>query len=72
MSTPKDSHDLSIALFPSIERRAHPKIDHYFDALIHIVKRTNDLADESKGLTVRLVILALLIIHCIAVIKWAS
>lgn len=55
-----------------VERRAHPRIDYYFDAAIHIVKRTNDLADESKGLIVRLLILALLIVHCVAVLKWAG
>jgi len=51
-----------------VERRAHPKIDHYFNVAIHVVKRTNDLADESKTLTIRLLILGLVIIHCIAVL----
>jgi len=73
MSTPKDSHEsMGVTLFPRVERRAHPAIDHYFDAVIHVVRRTNELADESKGLTVRLLILALLVIHCIAVLKWAG
>jgi len=73
MSTRKDSQDkLGITLLPHIERRRHPKIDYYFDAVIHIVKRTNDLADESKALTVRLLFLALLILHCVAFLKWAG
>ena len=47
----------------SVERRRHPKIDHWFDAAIHIVKRSKELAWESKELVVALLILILLIQH---------
>lgn len=46
-----------------LERRAHPTIDFYFDCAIHIVKRSKDLAWESKEFVVALLILILLIQH---------
>jgi hypothetical protein len=46
-----------------VERRAHPTIDHYFNGAIHIVKRSKELAWESKELVVALLILILLIQH---------
>lgn len=47
----------------SVERRRHPIIDYYFDAAIHAVKRSKELAWESKELVVALLILILLIQH---------
>jgi hypothetical protein len=47
----------------SIKRRDHPTIDYYFDSAIHIVKRSKELAWESKELVVALLILILLIQH---------
>lgn len=44
-------------------QREHPKIDFYFDAAIHVVKRAKELAWESKELVVALLILILLIQH---------
>jgi hypothetical protein len=46
----------------------HPTIDYYFNVAIHIIRRSNELADESKSLMIRLLILALVIVHCIAVL----
>jgi hypothetical protein len=46
-----------------IERRTHPTIDYYFDPAIHIVRRSKELAWESKELVVALLILILLIQH---------
>ncbi len=64
MSTPKDSHvSLGVTPFRQAERRAHPSIDYYFDAAIHVVKRSKELAWESKELIVALLILILLIQH---------
>jgi hypothetical protein len=64
MSTPKDSHEsLGVTLFPRIERRAHPRIDYYFDASIHIVRRSKELAWESKELIVTLLMVLLLVLH---------
>ncbi len=46
-----------------VERSNHPTIDHYFDCAIHVVKRSKELAWESKELVVALLILILLIQH---------
>lgn len=47
----------------SVERRRHPKIDYFFDCALHILKRSKELAWESKELVVALLILILLIQH---------
>ena len=47
----------------SVERRRHATIDYYFDAAIYVVKRSKELAWESKELVVALLILILLIQH---------
>ncbi len=45
------------------QRESHPIIDYYFDAAIHVVRRSKELAWESKELVVALLILILLIQH---------
>ena len=48
--------------FP-VSTESHPKIDKVFDRAIHIVRRSKELAWESKELVVALLILILLIQH---------
>ena len=48
--------------FP-VRTESHPKIDFYFDAAIHCVKRSKELAWESKELVIAVLILILLIQH---------
>jgi hypothetical protein len=50
------------------ERQSHPKIDFYFDAALHIVRRSKELAWEAKELIVTLLILLLLIQHALHVL----
>lgn len=55
------SAELKPAVIPVI--REHPRIDYYFDCAIHIVRRSKELAWESKELIVTVLILILLIQH---------
>jgi hypothetical protein len=48
--------------FPAV-RQSYPTIDYYFDRAIHIVRRSKELASESKELVVALLILILLVQH---------
>jgi hypothetical protein len=47
----------------SSHQKRHPTIDYYFDAALHIVKRSKELAWESKELVAALLMLILLIKH---------
>jgi hypothetical protein len=55
------------SVLPS-QRPSHPTLDYYFDAAIHIVRRSKELVWESKELVVALLILILLIQHSIHVL----
>lgn len=44
-------------------KQKHPKSDYYFDAALHIVRRSKELAWESKEFVVALLILILLVQH---------
>jgi hypothetical protein len=48
--------------FPA-SHQSHPTIDYYFDCAIHIVRRSKELAWESKELVVAVLILILLVQH---------
>jgi len=49
-------------------RPSHPTLDYYFDAAIHVVRRSKELAWESKELVVALLVLILLIQHSIQIL----
>jgi hypothetical protein len=53
---------------PTAEREANPTIDYYFDAAIHVVRRSKELAWASKELVVALLVLILLIQHSLHVL----
>jgi hypothetical protein len=50
------------------QRSSHPTLDYYFDVAIHVVRRSKELAWESKELVVAVLILILLIQHSIKVL----
>lgn len=52
----------SKSLHPS-QAVKHPKIDYYFDTALYVIRRSRELAWESKELVVALLILILLIEH---------
>ncbi len=55
--------DFNLNPFFPLNGNPHPTIDYYFDAAIHVVRRSKELAWESKELVVALPILILLIQH---------